>query len=152
MTSRALDILRKVDHVAAEDTRNTGKLLKHYDIHTHLISSHEHNQEKAIPYILSLIEQGDSIAIVSDAGYPLLSDPGQHLVEELIRHSIPVISISGANAALNALVASGLSCYHYLFYGFLDSKSSKERKNLKLFLLFHIHLFFMKHLIVLKPC
>ena len=58
MTSRALDILRKVDHVAAEDTRNTGKLLKHYDIHTHLISSHEHNQEKAIPYILSLIEQG----------------------------------------------------------------------------------------------
>lgn len=131
MTSRALDILRQVDHVAAEDTRNTGKLLKHYDIHTHLISSHEHNQEKAIPYILSLIEQGDSIAIVSDAGYPLVSDPGQRLVEELIQNNVPVISISGANAALNALVASGLSCYHYLFYGFLDSKSSKRKKELE---------------------
>lgn len=131
MTPRALEVLSSVDHVAAEDTRNTRKLLNHYDIHTHLISSHEHNQEKSIPYILSLLENGESIAVVSDAGYPLVSDPGQHLVETLIEKEIPVISVSGANAALDALVASGLSCYHYMFYGFLDSKSTKRKKELE---------------------
>lgn len=130
MTERARHVLKQVDVIAAEDTRNTKRLLNQYDIHTPLISSHEHNQEKSIPYILSLLEQGKSVAVVSDAGYPLLSDPGQHLVEELVAKEIPVISISGANAALNALVASGLSCYHYLFYGFLDNKSSKRKKEL----------------------
>lgn len=131
MTPRALEILAKVDYIAAEDTRNTKKLLMHYQINTPLLSAHEHNQEKSIPMLCDLVAQGKSIAVVSDAGYPLVSDPGQYLVEQLIAQEVPVISVSGANAAINALVASGLSCYHYLFYGFLDSKSSKRKKELE---------------------
>lgn len=130
MTPRALDILRNVAVVAAEDTRNTKKLLMAYSIDTPLLSHHEHNQEVSIPKILSVLEQGKDVAVVSDAGYPLVSDPGQRLVQETIEKGFNVVSVSGANAAMNALVASGLSCYHYLFYGFLDAKSSKRKKQL----------------------
>ena len=77
------------------------------------------------------MENGEDVAVVSDAGYPLVSDPGQKLVQETISHGFNVVSVSGANAAMNALVASGLSCYHYLFYGFLDNKSSKRKKQLE---------------------
>lgn len=130
MTPRALDVLKNVDVIAAEDTRNTKKLLMAYQIHTPLMSHHEHNQQESIPKIISILEEGKSIAIVSDAGYPLISDPGQWLVKEVIEHDFPVVSVSGANAAMNALVASGLSTQHYMFYGFLDAKSSKRKKQL----------------------
>ena len=130
MTPRALDILREVSIVAAEDTRNSKKLLMAYGIETPLMSHHEHNQQTSIPKILEHLENGESVAVISDAGYPLVSDPGQKLVQETIDHDFNVVSCSGANAAMNALVASGLSCYHYMFYGFLDSKSSKRKKQL----------------------
>lgn len=131
MTPRALDVLKEVDIIAAEDTRNTKKLLMAYQIQTPLMSHHEHNQQESVPKILSLLNEGKSIAVVSDAGYPLISDPGQRLVKEVIGNDYPVVSVSGANAAMNALVASGLSTQHYLFYGFLDAKSSKRKKQLK---------------------
>ena len=119
MTPRALDVLKQVDVIAAEDTRNTKKLCMAYQIQKPLIYHHEHNQATSIPEILSLLEQGKQVAVVSDAGYPLVSDPGQRLVKEAIE-----------NAATNALVASGLSTEHYLFYGFLDNKSSRRKKQL----------------------
>ncbi len=130
MTPRALDILKSVDLVAAEDTRNSKKLLMAYGIDTPLMSHHEHNQQTSIPKILECLRMNKSVAVISDAGYPLVSDPGQRLVQEVIDQGFNVVSCSGANAAMNALVASGLSCYHYLFYGFLDSKSSKRKKQL----------------------
>lgn len=131
MTTRALDILQKVDMIACEDTRNTKKLLMAYSIDKPLISHHEHNQATSIPYILTKLEDGNSIAVVSDAGYPLVSDPGQGLVKAVIEKGYPVVPISGANAAMNALVASGLSCQHYMFYGFLENKSTKRIKQLE---------------------
>lgn len=131
MTPRALETLRTVDVIAAEDTRNTKKLLMYYQIQTSLISHHEHNQQESIPRILSYLNEGKSVAIVSDAGYPLVSDPGQRLVQEVIKQEYPVVSMSGANAAMNALVASGLSTQHYMFYGFLENKSSKRKQQLE---------------------
>lgn len=102
-----------------------------YGIDAMLMSHHEHNQQVSIPKIIERLENGEDVAVVSDAGYPLVSDPGQKLVQETISHGFNVVSVSGANAAMNALVASGLSCYHYLFYGFLDNKSSKRKKQLE---------------------
>lgn len=131
MTPRALEVLKEADVIAAEDTRNSGKLLMAYGIKKPLVSHHEHNQNTSIAQILEELESGKTVAVVSDAGYPLISDPGQSLVKAVIEKDIPVISVSGANAATNALVASGLSCRHYLFYGFLDAKSSKRKKELE---------------------
>lgn len=131
ITSRALEVLNAVDVIAAEDTRNTKKLLMAYGIQKPLISHHEHNQSTSIPVILDYLKDGKSVAVVSDAGYPLVSDPGANLVKEVINNDFAVVSLSGANAAMNALVASGLSCVHYLFYGFLENKSSKRKKQLE---------------------
>lgn len=131
ITQRAMDVLKDVDVIAAEDTRNTKKLLMAYGIQKPLISHHEHNQSTSIPIILDYLKGGKSVAVVSDAGYPLVSDPGANLVKEVINNDFVVVSLSGANAAMNALVASGLSCVHYLFYGFLENKSSKRKKQLE---------------------
>lgn len=131
ITQRAMDVLKDVDVIAAEDTRNTKKLLMAYGIQKPLISHHEHNQSTSIPVILDYLKDGKSVAVVSDAGYPLVSDPGANLVKEVINNDFTVVSLSGANAAMNALVASGLSCVHYLFYGFLENKSSKRKKQLE---------------------
>ena len=131
MTKRGLEILRMVDCIACEDTRNTGKLLQAYNIHKPLVSHHEHNTKESVPKIINALKEGKNVAVVSDAGYPLLSDPASWLVKECVDQDIPVISLSGCNAALNALVASGLSTEHYLFYGFLDHKSSKRKKELE---------------------
>ena len=98
MTPRALDILKEVSVIAAEDTRNTKKLLMAYGIDTMLMSHHEHNQQVSIPKIIERLENGENIAVVSDAGYPLVSDPGQKLVQETISHGFNVVSVSGANA------------------------------------------------------
>ncbi len=142
MTKRSLEILRMVDWIACEDTRNTSKLLQAYDIHKPLVSHHEHNTKESVPKLINALKEGKNIAVVSDAGYPLVSDPGSQLVKECVDQDIPVISISGCNAAMNALVASGLSTEHYLFYGFLDHKSSKRKKELEALVSFPYTLIF----------
>ena len=131
VSKRTLDTLNSVDVIACEDTRNTIKLLSHFDIHTRMITYHNFNEEESSKGIIKLLEEGNDIALVSDAGYPLISDPGYILVNEVIENGYDVVTISGPNAALNALVASGLETNHYLFYGFLNSKSSQARKELE---------------------
>lgn len=126
MTPRAIQVLKEVDVIAAEDTRNTMKLLSHFNIKTRCIAHHLHNEKESSNGLLKLLAQGSDIALVSDAGYPLLSDPGQYVVEQVIEAGFSVVPISGANAGLNALVASGLSAQPFLFYGFLGN-SEKER-------------------------
>lgn len=131
ISSRALEVLKSVDVIACEDTRNTIKLLSHFDIHTKLITYHNFNEKESSKGIIKLLKEGKSIALVSDAGYPLISDPGYELVNDVIDEDFNITTISGANAALNALVASGLKTNHYLFYGFLNSKSSQAKKELE---------------------
>ena len=131
VSERTLDTLRNVDVIACEDTRNTIKLLSHFDIHTRMITYHNFNEEESAKGIIKLLEEGNDVALVSDAGYPLISDPGYLLVNEVIANGFRIVTISGPNAALNALVASGLETNHYLFYGFLNSKSSQARKELE---------------------
>lgn len=131
MTYRAVDILKNVDYIAAEDTRNTIKLLNHFEISTKLISHHEHNIVSSIPKILNLMEEGHDVALVSDAGYPAISDPGYELVKEIIAHEMNVVPVSGANACLNALVVSGICPQPFMFYGFLDHQDKKKKKELE---------------------
>lgn len=136
VSDRALDTLRNVDVIACEDTRNTIKLLSHFDIHTRMITYHNFNEEESSKGIIKLLQEGNDVALVSDAGYPLISDPGYLLVNEVIENGFNITTISGPNAALNALVASGLETNHYLFYGFLSAKASqaiKEFEQLKNF-------------------
>lgn len=128
MTFRAVRILKEVDIIAAEDTRNTQKLLNHFDIQTPQISFHEHNRSSRIPQLVERLMNGDSIAQVSDAGMPSISDPGYELVKEAITNACPVIPLPGANAALTALIASGVLPQPFYFYGFLPRK----KKDLKL--------------------
>ena len=131
MTTRAVEVLNDVQVIACEDTRNTLKLLTHFDIHTRMIAYHNFNEEESAEGIIKLLEEGRDVALVSDAGYPLLSDPGYHLVNRVIEEGYRIVTVSGPNAALNALVASGLKTNHYLFYGFLNSKQSQARKELE---------------------
>jgi len=131
VSDRTLDTLRNVDVIACEDTRNTLKLLSHFDIHTRMISYHNFNEEESSKGIIKLLEEGNNVALVSDAGYPLISDPGYLLVNEVIENGFNITTVSGPNAALNALVASGLETNHYLFYGFLNAKASQARKELE---------------------
>ena len=107
------------------------KLLNHFDISTKLISHHEHNIQTSIPKILSLLKENHNIALVSDAGYPAISDPGYELVKEVIDNDFNVVPISGANACLNALVVSGINPQPFLFYGFLDHQDKKKKKELE---------------------
>lgn len=131
MTYRAVEVLSSVHFIAAEDTRNTIKLLNHFNISTKLISHHEHNIISSIPKIISLLKEGNDIALVSDAGYPAISDPGYELVQEVIKNDFNVVPISGANACLNALVVSGICPQPFLFYGFLDHSDKKKKKELE---------------------
>ena len=125
MTFRAVRILQEVDVVAAEDTRHTRKLLTHFDIHTPLVSYHEHNKLGRGPELIERLLAGESIACVSDAGMPGISDPGSHLAMLAIEAGITVTPIPGANAGLSALIASGLDTTEFHFIGFL----SKQKKN-----------------------
>ncbi|WP_341202320.1 16S rRNA (cytidine(1402)-2'-O)-methyltransferase [Planomicrobium okeanokoites] len=127
MTVRALRILKEVDIIAAEDTRNTKKLCNYFDIQTKLVSYHEHNQESGGHKILGYLEEGKSVALVSDAGMPCISDPGEDIVKRAIAEGFPVVPIPGANAALSALIASGIAPQPFQFYGFL-SRGKKERQ------------------------
>ncbi|SFA49501.1 16S rRNA (cytidine1402-2'-O)-methyltransferase [Parageobacillus thermantarcticus] len=127
MTFRAVRILQEVDMIAAEDTRQTKKLLNHFKIHTPIISYHEHNKYKSGPQIVERLKAGKSVALVSDAGMPGISDPGHELIVSALKERCPVVPLPGANAALTALVASGLSTNHFYFFGFLE-RTKKEKK------------------------
>ncbi|MCD7808586.1 MAG: 16S rRNA (cytidine(1402)-2'-O)-methyltransferase [Erysipelotrichaceae bacterium] len=131
ITYRAIDTLKSVSYIAAEDTRNTVKILNHFDIHTKLISHHEHNLMSSIPRIVHLLEEGNNVALVSDAGYPAISDPGYELVVKTIEEGFNVVPISGCNACLDALVVSGIAPQPFLFYGFLDHTDKKKKKELE---------------------
>ena len=131
VSGRCLEVLRNVSVIACEDTRNSQKLLSHFDIHTRTITYHNFNERQSSKGILSLLEKGEDVALISDAGYPLISDPGYLLVNEVIDAGYKIVTVSGPNAALNALVASGLPTNHYLFYGFLNAKQSQAKKELE---------------------
>ena len=126
ITYRAVEILKSVDKIYAEDTRNSIVLLKHYNITTHLESYHEFNQELKTKYIIQEIKNGLKIALISDAGLPVISDPGYKIVKEARLQGLKVSTIPGASAGISALIASGISPMPYTFYGFLDSKKTKR--------------------------
>src|SRR5580765_3207048 len=131
ITLRALRILKEVGQIACEDTRHTQKLLTHYDIHKPLVSYHEHNELTRAPELVLALEQGAKIALVSDAGMPLVSDPGHRLVTLCLRHKIPVVPIPGPSAILASLSASGLPNEEFLFVGFLPARSGERRRALE---------------------
>lgn len=131
MTPRALEVLKEVDFVACEDTRNSGSLLKKFGIDKAFISCHEHNEEEASNRIISLLKEGKKVAYMSDAGYPTVSDPGERLTKRCIEAGIKVSVINGPSAAICGLVGSGLEANHFYFYGFLPSKPSARRKELE---------------------
>jgi 16S rRNA (cytidine1402-2'-O)-methyltransferase len=127
MSFRAVRILKEADLIAAEDTRNTKKLCNYFEIQTPVVSYHEHNKESSGEKLIHKIKDGMKIALVSDAGMPAISDPGYELVEAAISEKVTVVPLPGANAALPALIASGLICQPFYFYGFLN-RSKKEKK------------------------
>ncbi|MBZ0093476.1 MAG: 16S rRNA (cytidine(1402)-2'-O)-methyltransferase [Sulfuricellaceae bacterium] len=130
---RALEILAQADFIAAEDTRHASHLLNHYAISTKLLSLHEHNERSATDKIIALLDAGKTVALISDAGTPAISDPGAYLVAVARRQGIVTVPIPGANAAISALSAAGISDPHFLFYGFLPSKRSSRRQELEAF-------------------
>ncbi|WP_143462940.1 16S rRNA (cytidine(1402)-2'-O)-methyltransferase [Levilactobacillus enshiensis] len=130
MTFRAVKTLKDADLIAAEDTRNTQKLLNHFEIETKQISFHEHNTQERIPQLVAKLQAGMQIAQVSDAGMPSISDPGHELVNACIDAHIPVVPLPGANAGLTALIASGLAPQPFYFYGFLDRKPKDQRSEI----------------------
>src|SRR5712672_662559 len=131
ITLRALRVLREVDLIACEDTRQTQKLLSHYGIQTRMVSYHEHNEMTKAAELIVNLETGAKIALVTDAGMPGISDPGFRLIALAIRHHVPVVPIPGASAFLAGLVASGLPTDSFRFSGFLPAKSGQRRKLLE---------------------
>ncbi|MCB2828749.1 16S rRNA (cytidine(1402)-2'-O)-methyltransferase [Streptococcus dysgalactiae] len=127
MTFRAVATLKEVDFICAEDTRNTGLLLKHFEIDTKQISFHEHNAYEKIPDLIDLLTSGHSLAQVSDAGMPSISDPGHDLVKAAIDNDIAVVALPGASAGITALIASGLAPQPHIFYGFLPRKAGQQK-------------------------
>ena len=143
ITIRAVEILKKVDAVLAEDTRHTKKLFDHYGIESPLVAFHEHNENEKVDYILAQIGSGKSLALVSDAGTPLISDPGYNLVLEAKKNGISVVPIPGPSALIAALSSSGIESNNFTFFGFLPSKQSarlrllKTKKNLNETIIFY---------------
>lgn len=131
MTFRAIRILKEADLIAAEDTRNTKKLCNYFEIETPVTSYHEHNKESSGHKLIEKIKDGAKIALVSDAGMPTISDPGSELVVEAINEGIAVVPLPGANAALTALIASGLQPQPFYYYGFLQRSKKEKRKELE---------------------
>ncbi len=131
ITLRALDVLRRAGRICCEDTRHTQKLLNHYAISTRTESLHEHNEFARVPELIEELKRGSAIAMVTDAGTPGISDPGMLLARAAIDAGIPVIPIPGANAALSALVASGLPAAEFTFLGFLPEKAGQRRTRLE---------------------
>ena len=126
MSHRAVEVLSSAALVIAEDTRHSRRLLDHYKIATALSSYHEHNEAKETPRLVARLQAGDSIALISDAGTPLISDPGSRLVEAAVGAGVPVVPIPGPSSVMAALVASGMPLERFTFFGFLPRKG-KER-------------------------
>src|SRR5277367_3455342 len=131
ITLRAVRVLKEVDLIACEDTRQTQKLLNHYGITTRTISYHEHNEMTRAAELVKEMQEGASVALVTDAGMPGISDPGYRLISLAIRHHVPVVPIPGASAFLAALVASGLPTDSFRFSGFLPAKRGERRAALE---------------------
>lgn len=131
MTQRAVEVLRQVNWVAAEDTRHTAPLLKNYGCSARLLPAHEHNEEAAAQQVIARLNDGESVALVSDAGTPAVSDPGARLVARVRAAGFRVVPLPGACAAVTALSASGLTESHFLFYGFLPAKSKQREEALR---------------------
>jgi len=127
MTIRAIRLMKEADYIAAEDTRNTKRLCNYFEIDTPLISYHEHNLEYGGDKLLDLLRAGKNIALVSDAGLPCISDPGADIVAKAVEENLSVVPVPGANAALSALISSGLSTLSFTFHGFLP-RQKKDRK------------------------
>jgi len=131
ISQRAIDVLRSVDMIAAEDTRHSGFLLQHYAIKTPSISLHDHNEQQRSETLLERLQQGESIALISDAGTPLISDPGYKLVSLVQKHDIPVVPVPGSCAVIAALSVSGLPSDRFTFEGFLPSKQGARYQTLQ---------------------
>ncbi len=130
ITLRALEILQSVDLIACEDTRVTGKLMKAHGIEAPLTAYHEHNAARMRPRLIDAVKSGKAVALVSDAGTPLVSDPGYKLVQSAVAEGLPVIALPGASAALAGLTVSGLPSDRFMFAGFLPSKSAARKRAL----------------------
>ncbi len=128
ITYRAVGILQQVDVIAAEDTRTSSVLLNHYQIRTPLRSYHSYNVRKETPKLIKLLQEGRSVALISDAGTPGISDPGIHLVQSCIKNSIRIIPIPGPSAVITALIASGLPGHRFAFEGFLPQKKGRKKR------------------------
>ena len=131
MTERAQQTLKDVDVIAVEDTRRSGQLLRHFEISTPMIAVHEHNERQICDSLLSRIEKGENIALISDAGTPLLSDPGYFLVNQAREREVSVIPIPGVSAVITALSVAGLPTDRFIFEGFLPAKSSARQQKLE---------------------
>lgn len=131
MSFRAVDTLKKVDIIAAEDTRHTIKLLNHFDIHTKMVAYHQYNEKGETQKLMAHLVKGSNVALVSDAGMPVISDPGYILIAACREAGIPVSVIPGPNAALAAVVLSGMDCRHFTFYGFLGKQNKAIREGLE---------------------
>lgn len=131
ISARALETLRHVDYIAAEDTRHSRKLLTHFALNTPMLSLHEHNEAEQSEMLLKLLQQNKNIALISDAGTPLISDPGHRLVKKIHAHNISVIPIPGPCALIAALSVSGLNCSRFIFEGFLPEKKTARQKKLQ---------------------
>jgi 16S rRNA (cytidine1402-2'-O)-methyltransferase len=132
MTFRAIQVLKEVDLILAEDTRTSGKLLKHFDIATHMHSHHMHNEHKTVENIIKRLQAGENIALISDAGTPAISDPGFLLTRACVEHNIAVECLPGATAFVPALVNSGLPNDRFVFEGFLPEKKGRQTRFLAL--------------------
>lgn len=131
MTQRAIDVLRSVQWVAAEDTRHSGPLLKHFGSSARLLAAHQHNEAGAAQQVIARLAAGESVALISDAGTPAVSDPGARLVADVRAAGYRVVPLPGPCAAIAALSASGLSEAHFLFYGFLPSRAKQREEALR---------------------
>lgn len=132
ITLRALRVLKSVDLIAAEDTRHTRKLLTHHGISRPLVSYHDHNKVRQAPHLLAHLQQGRSVALVTDAGTPGISDPAYYLLQTLLPHAIPVVPIPGPTAVIAALSVAGLPTDRFVFEGFLPTKSGRRQQRLEL--------------------
>jgi len=128
ITFRAIECLKEVDLIAAEDTRRTGILLKAYSVKTKMMSYNDHNKTRRVPYLIGLIKEGTKIALVSDSGTPGISDPGYNLINAAIDNNIDVVPLPGPSAFISALVASGMPTDKFTFHGFLPKKDKKKKE------------------------
>lgn len=131
ITIRAINTLKKVDVILAEDTRQTLKLLNHFEISKHMISYHRHNEDEKIQKVVEFLDKGKSLALVSDAGMPIISDPGQNLVKYLVENNYKIEVIPGVTALITALVKSGIDSTRFTFEGFLSVNKKQRKERLK---------------------